>query len=241
MGIGKILGYTILGAGVGVAAVAAAPFTGGGSLLGAATLATSLAGAGTIAAATGAAAVAGGAGAYLANKENEDDEKKKKEIEDLQKDNADLLVANQKLMEAYEKTLLTLKNDKVFFNFILGMVGLGIAMANADGHISDKEQQEIDDFANGMASSSYPQDIKDIINDFYHNPPSLGIIMDKYISKIDPVNYNTLRCLLEVTMHADGEIHEREKYFMEQFEKELISIRYNPESNDEDSDLLEKN
>ena len=62
MGIGKILGYTVGGAVLGVGAVAAAPFTGGGSILGAISLATSLAGAGAIA--VGSAVVAGGAGAY---------------------------------------------------------------------------------------------------------------------------------------------------------------------------------
>ena len=51
MGWGKILGLAALGVG----AIAAAPFTGGGSILGAATLAGSLAGAGTIAAAGAAA------------------------------------------------------------------------------------------------------------------------------------------------------------------------------------------
>lgn len=207
MGIGKTLTYITLGGVIGVGAIAAAPFTGGGSLLGAATLASSLAGAGTIAAAAGTAAVAGGAGAYLANKENEEEAK------------------NEKLKKEFAKTLSTLENDKAYFTFILGMTGLGLAMANADGHISDEEQQEIDDFVNGMGSSNYPQDIKDIISDFRHNPPSLGMIMDKYISKIDPVNYDTLECLLEVTMHADGVVHKKEELFMEQFQKELFSIR----------------
>ena len=47
------LGHVLMGAVIGVGAVAAAPFTGGGSLLGAATLAGSLSGVGTgIAAAT---------------------------------------------------------------------------------------------------------------------------------------------------------------------------------------------
>ena len=47
-------GKVLAGVAIGVGAVAAAPFTGGGSLLGAATLGASLSGAGTIAAASGA-------------------------------------------------------------------------------------------------------------------------------------------------------------------------------------------
>lgn len=66
MGLGKILGLAALGVG----AVAAAPFTGGGSVLGAATLAGSLAGAG--AAAAGAGAVGAAAGAALSSNEDEE-------------------------------------------------------------------------------------------------------------------------------------------------------------------------
>ena len=69
MGIGKMLGLAALGIG----AVAAAPFTGGGSILGAATLAGSLAGAGAIAAATAAGAAGAGVGYALSRKEEEEE------------------------------------------------------------------------------------------------------------------------------------------------------------------------
>lgn len=71
MGIGKILGFAALGVG----AIAAAPFTGGGSILGAVTLASSLAGAGVLA--TGAGVV--GAGVGMAFSKKEQDEKAKQE------------------------------------------------------------------------------------------------------------------------------------------------------------------
>ena len=70
MGFGKILGLAVLGVG----AIAAAPFTGGGSILGAATIAGSLAGAGTIAAAAGAGAVGAGVGYALSRKEEEEEQ-----------------------------------------------------------------------------------------------------------------------------------------------------------------------
>ena len=55
----------LAGAAIGVGAVAAAPFTGGGSVLGAATLVASLSGAGTAAAAVGAGVVGGAVGASI--------------------------------------------------------------------------------------------------------------------------------------------------------------------------------
>ena len=57
------LGHVLMGAMIGVGAVAAAPFTGGGSILGAATLAGSLSGIGTGV----AAATAGFVGAAVAD------------------------------------------------------------------------------------------------------------------------------------------------------------------------------
>ena len=56
-----MFGKVLAGALIGVGAVAAAPFTGGGSLLGAATLAGSLTGAGAVAAGAGAVGAAVGA------------------------------------------------------------------------------------------------------------------------------------------------------------------------------------
>lgn len=68
MGVGKILCFSVLGVG----AVALAPFTGGGSILGAATLGASLTGAGTIAMAVGAGMTGAVAGVTLSKKEDEE-------------------------------------------------------------------------------------------------------------------------------------------------------------------------
>ena len=72
MGYLKIVG----GAVIGVSAIAAAPFTGGGSVLAATGLLGSLAGAGTIAVATGAAAAGAAVGGALTSKEKKDIQKK---------------------------------------------------------------------------------------------------------------------------------------------------------------------
>jgi uncharacterized membrane protein YebE (DUF533 family) len=227
MGIGKILTYTTLGIVGGVAAVAAAPFTGGGSLFAAATLATSLAGAGAAAAATGAAVVAGGAGAYLANKENKEEQKIDEELQNL-KD------THSKFLLEYEKMLPTLTSQNAYFSVILGMFGLGIIMANADGEISDEEQQEIDDFVSGMTCSQYPPHVSNTIKEFYHNPPTLKEILDTYISKVDPRYYDVLKLFLETVMHADGEIHRKEQIFLDTFEGQLHLVTYQPETTNND-------
>ncbi|AFL68364.1 TerB family tellurite resistance protein [Sulfurospirillum barnesii] len=231
MGWFKTMSYIGLGVAGGVAAIAAAPFTGGGSLLGAATLATSLAGAGTIAAATGAAAVAGGTGAYLAKKDDDDDEKKDEKISEL------ALRAN-KLETGLKKAFQSFEGDKEYFNFIVGMTALGLAMANVDGEISAEEREEIDEFVGGIANSHYPQHVKDSIQQLNENIPNLMTAMKVYISKVNPKNYDVLRDLLKIVMLADGIEHEREIAFISAFEQQILQVEYQPEKIDTKGEFL---
>jgi len=211
VGIGKILGYTTLGIVGSVAAVAAAPFTVGASLLGAATLATSLAGTGKI------------AGAYLA-KRNDDE-------------NAEL---SNKLEAGLKKAFETFENDKEYFNFIIGMVALGLAMANVDGEISIEEKQEIDEFVNGISNSHCAQYLKDTIEELYANTPNLMTAMRLYVSKIDPRNYDVLRDFLHIVMLTDNIQHERELAFIAAFEQQILQLDYQPEIDDTSSEKLSK-
>ena len=221
MGLGKILAYTVGGVALGVGAVAAAPFTGGGSLFGAATLAGSLMGAGTIAAAAGTAAAVGGAGAYVARKENEEDEKLNQELAE-QKLRAD------KLEEGIKKALSTFQGDREYFNYIIGLTAIGLAMANADGEITPEERREHEQFIGGIANSNYPPYVKQAINDLYENVPNLMTAM-KYISKINPKNHETIRDLIKLVMMADNIRHEREVAFIQAFEVQILQVEYTPE------------
>lgn len=221
MGIGKVLAYTVGGVALGVGAVAAAPFTGGGSIFGAVALGSSLMGAGTIAAAAGTAAVAGGAGAYMARKENEEDEKLNQELAE-QKLRAD------KLEEGIKKALSTFQGDREYFNYIIGLTAIGLAMANADGEIAPEERRELEEFIGGIANSNYPPYVKQAINDLYENVPNLMTAM-KYISKINPKNHETIRDLIKLVMMADNIRHEREVAFIQAFEVQILQVEYTPE------------
>ena len=103
----KILG----GVAIGVGAVAAAPFTGGGSVLAGATALSSLAGAGTIAAAVGAGAVGAGVGAKMAyDEEQEKEEERKKQAEQN--------LRLQKMEEALKDAEPQLKEQEDYFNLL---------------------------------------------------------------------------------------------------------------------------
>lgn len=202
MGIGKMLGLAALGVG----AVAAAPFTGGGSILAATGAAASLAGAGTIAAATGAAAVGAAAGAVLSKKEEEEEERKKRK----------LAKANMEVTKAKA----TVEEHKKHSYLIIALTALAVSMANVDGSISPEERVELDEFIGGLASSSYPKHIIETINSIVKNPPNFNEAM-KYLEKVPEIEYSEIRNLLVLVMEADGEIHEKEKAFLSAFDAHL--------------------
>lgn len=226
MGFGKILGLAALGVG----AIAAAPFTGGGSILGAATIAGSLAGAGTIAAAVGAGAVGAGAGYALSRKEEKEEQVKNENIAELRK-------KAEKFEEAFKKAIFQFQGDKEYFNFIVASTALGMSIANADGKISNDELIEINEFIGGIASSNYPQHIVYTITQLKDNPPSFNEAM-KYLEKVNISNYESIRSLIELVIEADGIIHEKEKAFLEAFDSAVKMVDYKPESNDVDNKFI---
>ncbi|PIF03700.1 MAG: hypothetical protein CSA86_04930 [Arcobacter sp.] len=141
MGLGKMLGLAALGVG----AVAAVPFTGGGSLLGAASLSASLAGAGTVASAVGAGVAGATAGKIWSN------------IQDEEKEELETKVAQANLK--VQKSEKIIKEHEIHTKLVLALSALGISMANADGHISEEEKTELTEFIGGLASQKYPTHI----------------------------------------------------------------------------------
>lgn len=203
MGIGKMLGLAALG----VAAVAAAPFTGGGSVAGAATLAASLAGA--EAAAAGAAAVGAGIGYAMSRKEEEEEERKQKEI----------AKANKKA----EKATNIAKAHEEHANYILALSALGISMANADGEISEEELEELNEFVGGLSAEKYPSHIIEQIEKMIDNPPTFNEALE-YLNRVEIDNFKPIRDILVLIMEADGNIHDMEKAYLQAFDEKIKAL-----------------
>ena len=203
MGWGKILSLATLGVG----AIAAAPFTGGGSILGAVTLAGSLAGAS--AAAAGAGAVGAGVGYVLSRKEDKEKEKQDEKIAKF----------NQKA----EKAETALKEHEKHTNLILALSALGCAMANADGEISPEEIIELNEFVGGLSSQGYPTHIVNQINEMTSNPPTFNEAM-KHLEKVEAIEYPEIRNLLIMIMESDGVIHKKEEAFLKAFDIRIAQI-----------------
>lgn len=202
MGWGKILS----GVAIGVGAVAAVPFTGGGSVLGAATLLGSLGTTGAVAGAVGAGVVGAAAGAAL----SEDEEAEK---EALQKS-----AASAKLKA--EKFENIANEHKEHTHLILALSALGISMANADGDISDEELEELNEFVGGLSSQKYPSHIVEQIEGWLSTPPSFNEALG-YLKHVEAQEYPEIRNLLVMVMEADGIEHVNELAFLAAYDERV--------------------
>lgn len=203
MGWGKVLGLAALGVG----AVAAAPFTGGGSILAATTAAGSLAGAGALAAGAGVAGAA--AGKVWSDTDKEEKKAQEEKIAEY----------NQKA----QKSEAALKEHEKHTNLILALSALGCAMANADGEISPEEIAELNEFVGGLSSQVYPSHITNQIEDMISNPPTFNEAM-KYLEKVDVIEFPELRNFLVMIMESDDVIHKKEEAFLKAFDIKVAQI-----------------
>ena len=214
MGFWKILG----GVAIGVGAVAAAPFTGGGSVVGAATLLGSMAGAGTVAAA-GAAGTAGAvAGAVLSDQEKEERQNETRRAKEAG------VAAGAKLAEdQWKEKFITLcsklKERENFENTLIGLMAVGLAVANADGEICDEERFELDDLISGISSSSLPSSIKETILQMRNDPPNFNQAMA--IARKYGCNVEDIDVVIEVMANADDVITPEEDAFISKWNSEM--------------------
>ena len=203
-------GKVLTGVVVGVGAVAAAPFTGGGSLLGAASLASSLAGAGTIAAATGVGVTGAVVGGVMADTEANEKEKAKNKgrAEGKAEVRGEIHELEIKLISSLKK----LKAHDQHFKAIIALEAVGVACAACDGDFSDNEKEEIGEFVRGMLAQNIPEDVKEKIKTIYDHPPTVG---EAYkLAQESGIELDIYEELIQFVMEIDG-IKEEERVFVQ--------------------------
>jgi len=207
-------GKVLTGVAVGVGAVAAAPFTGGGSLLGGASLIGSLTGATAVAAATGAGLTGAAVGGVLA--ESEKDEKRKdrdkarKEGETKAK--AEMSVKLKNLEEKLTLAAKQLHCQEKTFQMLIALEAVAVSCASCDIDFSDKEKQEIGEFVSGMLGANIPENVKHKIKTIYDNPPSIKEAFN--LAKNTGVELSMYEDLIQFVMEIDG-INEEERVFVQ--------------------------
>ncbi len=208
-------GKILAGVAVGVGAVAAAPFTGGGSLLGGASLIASLTGAGTIAAAVGAGAVGGIVGATVA----ENDEKEKKTIATNAKNEGKALgkAENEKkissMVDQLSQALEQLQGTDAHFRAIIAMEAVGASCASCDGELSEEEKQDIGEFVKGMIAQNIPNNVKEKLKNIYDNPPTINEAF--ILAKDSGIPIDVYDDLINFVINVDGIVKKEEEVFVQ--------------------------
>ena len=209
------MGYwkMLAGAAIGVGAIAAAPFTGGGSVLGAATLLGSLSGAGALAAGAGVAGAA--AGAALAKKEE-------KKYDNARKEGYQQAAAEHalKMGELQLKLAEMMADIAKREQFIVTAFALGICCAYADGSVCNTELDELDYLVAGIGSSEIlSETTKKRIIDMQMSPPNLNTVwaMIKKYGFDTERHLNIFSTIVELVVHADAIETPEEKEFIERW------------------------
>ena len=208
----------LAGAAVGVGAVAAAPFTGGGSVLGFAPLALSLAGAGGAAAAAGATgAVVGGVVVGAINDEEKRQAKDAGRREGEAKTKAERDRTIERMTAQLEEFVGKIKEREEFFHAVLAMTAVGMATANCDGEIHEEERKSIELFISGISAANLPKKVKTDIEEIYKNPPNLRTAIEAAREANIPMDL--VDEIIEVVIHADGIVHREEQAFLTAWRK----------------------
>ncbi len=207
-------GKILAGVAIGVGAVAAAPFTGGGSLLGGASLAASLTGAGTIAAAASAGIAGGAIGGAVGNKDK--DKLNQAKEEGRTEGKAEVSIEINQLEKQLIAALQKLKSHDEHFRVIIALEAVGVACAACDGEFTNTEKEEIGEFINGMLSQSIPEDVKRKIKYIYDNPPTVKEAF--LLAKKSGVSLDIYEDLIRFVIEIDG-TKEEEIVFVRSWEQ----------------------
>ncbi|CAA7617368.1 hypothetical protein [Magnetospirillum sp. SS-4] len=175
--------WALLGGAIaGVSAVAAAPFTGGGSAFGGATLIASLTGATGTAVAAGGIGVAAGAAISRASKDQaiEDSYRQGKEG-GLAEAAARIQVLQERLALASERY----REQSKLNEFVVCLIAVGAGMAASDGTFHDDDMSNLQEFVLGMSAFALPPAIETAIQQLLAKPPTFDEAM-LYASRLGP-------------------------------------------------------
>lgn len=190
MGLFKVLGCVA----AGIGAVACLPVMGA---VGAVTLTGALVG-GTVGAIGGAIASSA-----------EEEEKAKCKRDGVEEGIAKCII---KLKEMKSRS----EDSEAYFKFLIALVAVGMATANADGEICAQELQEIEEFTAGVGCSELPAHVKEAITKLKNTPPSFNTAMN-YVWEAGNVDLSLFEAVIEVVSASDGRFDEKEKALLVAF------------------------
>ncbi len=198
----------------GVTAVVAAPVTGGGSI------AALVGAAGT----TTAAGVAIGAAAGLAASELTDDSVDRARSEGRNEGRAENAIKVKKIENILSKTLEKFDKNQDREDYLMAIITVGMACAACDGEIDPDEEKDIKEFVLGACQLGLSESIKNRIKEVTESSPSLNTAFEiaKPFMDTEEAKQNFLD-VIELAMHADNFVSEREKRFLESWKNKVAA------------------
>jgi len=156
------------GAVLGIGAVAAAPFTGGGSIAGAIALGEAL----TVGGAVVGGVVGGAAGAAASSSVSKKAKEEGKQ-EGKQEAKAEYAIKISKVMKELKLLSERMNNLNSYFEKLIVMENIAVATIVYNGINARNKQNEISDTLRSLSNDILPKNIKDKINNIYLKPPTI--------------------------------------------------------------------
>lgn len=195
MAFWKVLG----GVAAGVGAVVALPVAGP---IGAVTLAGAAIGAG----------VGGLAGAAAAA--HDKSQKRKARQQGAEEERAKHAVKVERLVSALGEAEQRLGEDHSYFDLLIAMYAVGVAVAACDGSIADEERRDIQEFVAGVGCSELPSHVKERIAELEAAPPEFATAM-ALVGRVDRRSWDLFDDVIDLVAGSDGVVCAKEAAFRE--------------------------
>ena len=135
--------------------------------------------------------------------------------------------AEKSLREAadtIERYRESLKDVESHYQLVIALTAIGMAAANADGHVDESETSEMDEYISGIAASKLPSKVKARIQYLHNHPPTFEKAAAE-IAKLDKkgLPIAVFRQLIIDVVNADGVVEESEKAFLQKWDDMIDS------------------
>jgi len=156
------------GAVLGIGAVAAAPFTGGGSIAGAIALGEALTVGGAVVGATAGAAAGAVASSGVSKKAKEEGKQEGK-----QEAKAEYAIKISEVMKEFKLHYERMNQANTYFETLIAIESIAVATIAYNKINVRTKQNEISDALRSLSNDTLPKNIKNKINNIYLKPPTI--------------------------------------------------------------------
>jgi len=116
------------------------------------------------------------------------------------------------------ETLANFQGGKAWLDLMRAMFAVGIAIAAADGEISESERQDIYEYVGGAAYQSLPTGLLGTVQAWLASPPTIEEAFE-LAQRCGEENMHLIEEVMKVAIHADSEEHPAELEFLNKWNR----------------------